>query len=942
MALNGEPDPFHRDLGLVGHLNSDADGVDWIFAPTIDITSYLTSDPTLMNGGARSEAYAALLGDLVQSEAPQSEVVELCRRGLIVSLRDERPELAKTFADKLASAGDRAGLDLLKMGKSSESSSFELLGAVDEVSTHLISSSSVVERTSLTVYLSTIPALSRRRLLSPAITSGAKEWLSFGTRVHEYFQILRALAALGERKQGRIEISLTLTNKAGKQRTGKVFGILGLKLKSNKERVTVKSAEGKSEVKKQDTLAALAIDDGAIQQALASGETYRLGIPIDSVPVFPSVEYWQRQFTVEQYKGGLAEALFADPRIARLFYAINSMDRATAKILVQSVPPQVLAERYSSALWLYAAALAINGTAAEAPGGPSAIPTWERFTGVSPRNPVPFFEALLDKDDGRLIAFFYSLSQLDFQHQQFFTRSPERLERFYDLFRDSPEMHRGGERRIGGGSFLEFLREVPLNPDLSVDFPGSAEVWMIAKVRSATTSSVAKMNRKVKRAVAPDSEDEILVRLATSAYKSLDGKQSELANFIATVHIDKQRTEPLSPEAALLLAQGYASYGGLYPYFAELGDLDVSDYQKLFTLADRFNAFDIPTANLRLGEVHSFLAMVALLHERGSVPEKDMLSVYRTGIDRFIAATDAVAWTVASLTAVDDLARLASPKVSSRDSAIEALLIGNSASVQGRDMFAQVLTVQKAPSLDALCTIWSDASNSVAEGSEFRWFRSRILGGRTNHYARMTFRFSDYDFKPYDRDGMGTNWPISYDDISPYYDKMERFVGVVGSNENLRSAPNGIFQDPPPPKAHEVLIKKACDRLGILCIPNRRAVLTKSLNGRPPCHYCGQCVRGCVNASNYSSSQVQIFPAIKTGKLTVINNAMVREVVTNGNGRATGVIFIDKQTRAERLLRGRLIVVAASSCESARILLNSKSKEFPNGLANESGLYMRA
>jgi choline dehydrogenase-like flavoprotein len=230
---------------------------------------------------------------------------------------------------------------------------------------------------------------------------------------------------------------------------------------------------------------------------------------------------------------------------------------------------------------------------------------------------------------------------------------------------------------------------------------------------------------------------------------------------------------------------------------------------------------------------------------------------------------------------------------------------------------------------------------SVAEGSQFRWFRSRILGGRTNHYARMTFRFSDYDFKPYDRDGLGANWPISYEDISPYYDKMERFVGVVGSNENLRSAPNGIFQKPPQPKAHEILIKKACDHLGILCIPNRRAVLTQPLNGRPACHYCGQCVRGCISASNYSSSQVQIFPAMKTGKLTVINDAMVREVVTNGDGRATGVIYIDKLTRAETLLRGRVIVLAASSCESARILLNSKSAEFPNGLANGSGLVGR-
>ncbi|MCI0621303.1 MAG: GMC family oxidoreductase [Acidobacteria bacterium] len=230
---------------------------------------------------------------------------------------------------------------------------------------------------------------------------------------------------------------------------------------------------------------------------------------------------------------------------------------------------------------------------------------------------------------------------------------------------------------------------------------------------------------------------------------------------------------------------------------------------------------------------------------------------------------------------------------------------------------------------------------TVGEGSEFLWFRSRIIGGRTNHYGRMSFRFSDYDFKPYDRDGLGTNWPISYQDLAPYYDKAEAFIGVTGSKEGIRSAPDGVFQDPPPPKAHEILIKKACDRIGIPCIPNRRAVITRELNGRPPCHYCGQCGRGCLTASNYASSQVQIFPAMKTGKLKVIDMAMAREVLTDGNGKVVGVSYIDKRTRAEERIRCRAVILAASACESARILLNSKSKHFPHGLANGSGVVGR-
>ena len=224
---------------------------------------------------------------------------------------------------------------------------------------------------------------------------------------------------------------------------------------------------------------------------------------------------------------------------------------------------------------------------------------------------------------------------------------------------------------------------------------------------------------------------------------------------------------------------------------------------------------------------------------------------------------------------------------------------------------------------------------------DFWWFRSRIVGGRTNHYGRMSFRFSDYDFKPYDRDGLGLNWPISYEDLSPYYDKAEEFIGVVGSREGIRSAPDGRFHDPPPPKAHELLIQRASHKMGISCIPNRRAVITRAINGRPACHYCGQCGRGCQTASNYSASQVQIFPALETGRLELIDMAMAREITTDGNGKVAGVIYVDKRTREEREVRCRVLVLTASACESARLLLNSKTREFPNGVANSSGVVGR-
>ena len=224
-----------------------------------------------------------------------------------------------------------------------------------------------------------------------------------------------------------------------------------------------------------------------------------------------------------------------------------------------------------------------------------------------------------------------------------------------------------------------------------------------------------------------------------------------------------------------------------------------------------------------------------------------------------------------------------------------------------------------------------------APGSTFDWFRARMLGGRTNHWGRISLRFGPDDFRRRSIDGLGDEWPITYDDLKPYYDKLDRLVGIFGSMENLPNEPNGVFLPPPKPRCYELLIKQSCDRLGITCIPARLSILTKPLNGRAACHYCGQCGRGCATHSNFSSPSVLLPPALATGRLRIIANAMAREVTTGEDGLATGVSYVDTNDRREYAVRARIVVLAASACETARLLLNSKSARFPDGLANSSG-----
>jgi choline dehydrogenase-like flavoprotein len=227
---------------------------------------------------------------------------------------------------------------------------------------------------------------------------------------------------------------------------------------------------------------------------------------------------------------------------------------------------------------------------------------------------------------------------------------------------------------------------------------------------------------------------------------------------------------------------------------------------------------------------------------------------------------------------------------------------------------------------------------TVAEGTDFMWWRARMVGGRTNHWGRISLRFGPDDFKARSRDGLGDDWPIGYEDIAPYYDRIDKLIGIFGNNDDLPNHPGGYFHPPPKPRCYELMVKDAADRLNITCIAARLSIITKPHNGRAPCHYCGQCGRGCMTKSNFSSTDVFIAPALKTGRLTLVTNAMAREVTLNPQGLASGVTYIDKNTGTEKQVNARIVVLAASACESARLLLNSKSSKFPDGLANSSGV----
>ncbi len=255
-----------------------------------------------------------------------------------------------------------------------------------------------------------------------------------------------------------------------------------------------------------------------------------------------------------------------------------------------------------------------------------------------------------------------------------------------------------------------------------------------------------------------------------------------------------------------------------------------------------------------------------------------------------------------------------------------------------RTVAARQSVQRHSASFDELSHVfWTDDIDnpySTPPDRPFYWFRARQVGGKSIIWGRQVYRWSDLDFEANLRDGIAVDWPIRYADLAPWYDHVERFIGVSGQAERLAHLPDGPFL---PPMALNCVEQHVQQRMRstfgrdrVLTI-GRVAVLTAAHNGRAPCHYCGPCHRGCVTRSYFSSVNATLPAAQATRRLTLRPFSIVRSLVYDPRkARVTGVRIIDAQTKTEREYTARVIFLCASALESARILLNS-------GLANSSG-----
>lgn len=266
--------------------------------------------------------------------------------------------------------------------------------------------------------------------------------------------------------------------------------------------------------------------------------------------------------------------------------------------------------------------------------------------------------------------------------------------------------------------------------------------------------------------------------------------------------------------------------------------------------------------------------------------------------------------------------------------------------LRDRKRMAEEQPVQR---MGSFCDEWAskffvnDKENpyTTEPNKPFVWIRGRQVGGRSITWYRQSYRLSDLDFEANAREGIAVDWPIRYRDIAPWYDYVEDFIGVSGKAEGLPQLPDGKFLPPMPLNCAEELVKQALAkhfRGERLLTIGRTAVLTANHRGRLACHYCGPCHRGCATRSYFSSLNSTLPAAEATGRLTLRPYSVVHSLIFDSQKRrVTGVRVIDGQTRRALEFQGRVIFLCASALESTRILLNSATPEFPNGLANSSG-----
>lgn len=662
----------------------------------------------LFGGEQAARAWSRYLEALTQQGEPQE--LEAARRQAIFSaLRDGRPEAAA-----------------------------ELLGLPEQespsVSTDQENTAVIPGGVSLLRNLSGVPGPSEpeqylvsfaRAAVELAGTQGSEEWARRADLLLEHYERLNELRRLGQPVPGATVVTIQLGSRQDDRRSRRVLELLGYRLRRSGGTAQVEMPARGEMSRRQSLAAALELDEEAMAEAVRENRTFTIAIRDDRARVVLGAKVWGELLADRENALGFTGMLAKDLKAARLFAGLSSVGSRAAEALARRFGIRRLADDYADLLYLYGSALTIDEAGRCAtPGGEAAEAIWQALAGVSPRQGARFVETLLRKRDGALLAFFSQLHATTPERQAWFLRSAERARRFYELVRTSSGWGSDVERRRVKNPLAELIRDLPLDSEGRVRFPGAPEVWQVTRGAS-DLSRLARLARRAARA-RPAEEEAIIERLARERYEARGG-HSQLENFLAVAHIERAFARDLTPREALILAEQFPRSPWAVPFLTALPGLGETELLAFFSWL-RLTPEDTLEANLALGLWENVVLLEGLLRRSGRLSDAASAAIFRQLCDESRLADDRAARAAAAVKALRAVAAELKAAPGTFQEAIEDALLGPAESLLGRrrrEELHEVLRLQKLPPIDSILDLYA-AAEAARDPAQARQSAERI------------------------------------------------------------------------------------------------------------------------------------------------------------------------------------------------------------------------
>ena len=663
------------------------------------------ADPRVLEYGARIEdtfgdgapaAYRAY-ADRLAEEAQAGKLQAVLKRGLEVALRHNSLDDARWFATQVEQV-DPAKLGLVTEFAQDSAQSSRVLGGLRALAYLTGANSPTSEGAFFQEYC---------RPIVFASSKSKQVYEEFSKRLFLYFETMQSLRTLrDDMDDSGFSITLSMHNGKAQRKTRKVLGMLGWRVRGNKKAgFALQPVEKEVGAERQEIGSALEIDEIAIQDALLAMQDYSLRIKVESAPLVLGEAVWKEAlYKGQDFAGGFMEAVVRDPRIGQAYIGLSPLQPNAREALIENVGLKQLVNRFSTVLLMHGSALAFEDGLALVPGGAAAAGIWTGLVGASPSDPRRFFPRLLRKEEGRLLGYFSALGQLDEARQRFFTQSASRTKQFFALYKSSPEFKAGGRTKVRESPFLELLRELPLDADGRVVFPGSAEVWMVARGQA----DASRLARKLPRKVVPDVEDDILIRVAKTKFQTPTGQRSQVDKFLAAARLDQLRSQPMDAVTALNFAQAFGPYEHVFPYFATLTGLQSTHLRNFLALASKVGALEPVQRNHLLALFHAFAEILCIGQLEGGLSEERAADLFGAMCLRLSGGKDVAGQAEAALVTVESILGGFDVEGDDIDRRMRTLL-GLGAPHLRNEQFTQVQSLQSVPLLATLMQLRNSA-----------------------------------------------------------------------------------------------------------------------------------------------------------------------------------------------------------------------------------------